>query len=374
MGNSSGFLRTALLLLAIAVSPSACRSHEGLREEEQVQAVERQEQQEVANPPQTEAEPVIRLLFTGDIILARCVYQQQALRDDFTFAFSTLAPMLREADLTIGSLDSPLSDAGRPIGCTPTFNLLAPARSVEGLAHAGFDVLTVAGNHAKDCGDRAPSCDQALLHTISNLDRAGIATTGGGANLAEARAPAVVSVRGVNFAFLGYDDIAPYYHAFDGAPGTAPLQEAYLTEDIAAAKAQADVVIVLPHWGVEYTATPTERQVRLARLAIEAGASLVVGNHPHWAQASESSADGVIAYALGNFVFDQDWSLQTQQGAILEATFQGARLVETRFLPVRIGEGYRPALAEGEEAAQILARIEEASRLLPRPALTRLGR
>jgi len=374
LGNGSSFLRTTLLLLAIAVLPAACRSDEELREEEQVQAFERQEQQEVAGPPQAEPEPVIRLLFTGDIILARCVYQQQALGDDFTSVFSDLAPLLRDADLTIGSLDSPLSDAGRPIGCTPTFNLLAPARSVEGLTHAGFDVLTVAGNHAKDCGGSAPSCDQALIDTVSNLDRAGIASVGGGANLAEARAPAVVSVKGVDFAFLGYDDIASYYHALDGAPGTAPLQEAYLTEDVAAAKAQADVVVVLPHWGVEYTATPTERQVRLARLALEAGATLVVGNHPHWVQASESSADGVIAYALGNFVFDQDWSLQTQQGAVLEATFQGARLVETRFMPVRIGESYRPALAERGEAAQILARIEEASRLLPQPVLTRFDR
>lgn len=367
MGEGNSLSKISLLLsLSVVLLLAACRSNGGRAiEREPSQNAENGQQEEVSNP--RKPEPIIQLLFTGDIILGRCVYEHQAAQDDFTSAFSRLAPFLRRADLTIGSLDSPLSDVGQPIGCVRTFNLLAPSRSAGGLVYSDFDVVTVAGNHAKDCGSGGRACDEALTDTISNLNGVGIATVGAGDSLAHARAPAIVSVQGVDFAFLGYEDVAPYYHAFDGVPGTAPLEEPFLAEDVADAKARADVVVVLPHWGQEYTSLPTERQIHLARRAVEAGATLVVGNHPHWVQAGERLGPGFVAYALGNFVFDQDWSLETQQGAMLQATFQGSRLVATRFLPVRIDEDYRPAMAEGEEAAQILSRIEEASRQLPPP-------
>jgi len=307
----------------------------------------------------------IRLLATGDIIPARCVYAQQLAYHDFRHAFLATADFLRAADITVGSLDASLSDAGQPIGCTPTFSLLAPARSIEGLTFAGFDVLTVASNHAKDCG--ASACgDQAFLDTLANLERAGIAAVGGGRNLAEARSARVLTVNGVRFAFLGYDDIGSSdYGAAENGPGTAPLAFGSLGEDVARARLQADVVIVLNHWGTEYTPVPSERQRRLAWEAVDAGATLVIGNHPHVAQAVESLEGGFIAYALGNFVFDQDWSLETQQGVVMEAIFHGARLVSVRFLPIHIHDMHQPRWAEPVEGASILARMEEASRGLP---------
>ena len=315
-----------------------------------------------AGPPP----PAIRLLFTGDVIPARCVYARQAALGDSAHAFRALAPFLSEADLTVGSLDAAISDAGTPIGCQPTFSLLAPAASVEGLRSAGYDVVTVATNHIKDCG--ASSCgERAFLDTLANLRAAGIAPAGGGATLAEARSPAVLDADGVRFAFLGYDAIAPFYHAGPATPGTAPLTEAYVREDVAAARTRADVVIALPHWGVEYTSAPTPEQRRLGRAALEAGATLVVGNHPHWVQATDVVDGGFVAYALGNFVFDQDWSIETQQGAILEAVFWGARLRAVRYYPVRIVDGYEPVFAEPAEARQILERIFAASAALGAP-------
>ena len=188
---------------------------------------------------------------------------------------------------------------------------------------------------------------------------------GAGGNLEEARSPAVISVRGTRFAFLGYDDIASYYHADEGQPGTAPLDASSLQADIARARQVADVVVVLPHWGTEYTATPTERQRELAGTAIEAGATLVIGNHPHWAQAVEQLNGAFVAYALGNFVFDQDWSRETQEGVIVEAVFQGSKLAGVNLIPIRIQEMHQPTLASPEEAAEILGRIGEASEGLP---------
>jgi poly-gamma-glutamate synthesis protein (capsule biosynthesis protein) len=307
----------------------------------------------------------IRLLATGDIIPARCVYAQQLAYQDFRHAFLATADVLRAADITVGSLDASLSDAGQPIGCTETFSLLAPARSIEGLTFAGFDVMTVASNHAKDCG--ASACgDQAFLDTLTNLETAGIAAVGGGRNLAEARSPRVLTVNGVRFAFLGYDDIGwTDYGATETSPGTAPLAFGTLGEDVARARQEADVVIVLNHWGTEYTSVPTERQRGLAWEAVDAGATLVIGNHPHAVQAVEFLEGGFVSYALGNFVFDQDRSLETQQGVVMEAIFHGTRLVSVRYLPIHIHDMHQPRWAEPVEGASILARMEEASEGLP---------
>ena len=308
----------------------------------------------------------VRIIFTGDVIPARCVYARQLAEGDFTYAFRKVTPFLSAPDLTVGSLDASISDAGRPIGCTPTFNLLAPPQSVDGLVYAGFDVLTVATNHAKDCGGQGTTaCDEALLDTIANLRAAGIASTGAGANMVEARNPAIVAVKGTRFAFLGYDDIASYYNAGESTPGTVPLDNAYLVEGVRRARQEADVVVVLPHWGVEYTAVPTQRQRDLTRAAIDAGATLVVGNHPHWVQATEDLGGAFVAYSLGNFLFDQDWSAETQQSMLLIATFQGKRLVGAELMPVHTGEGYQPALSSPNEAAKIIESIASASRAVP---------
>ncbi len=309
--------------------------------------------------------PTVRVIFTGDIIPSRCVYARQQSEGDFAYAFRRIAPLLVAADLTVGSLDASISNAGEPIGCTQTFDLLAPPQSVEGLVYSGFDVMTIASNHAKDCGQGQPSCDQAILDTVTNLRNAGIASTGGGANLAAARRPAIVTVKGTTFAFLGYDDVASYYNATDSSPGTAPLDSTTLAEDIRLARQQADVVVVMPHWGSEYTLEPTQRQRDLAHEAIDAGATLVVGNHPHWLQGTEDLGGKFIDYALGNFVFDQDWSVETQQSVLLSATFQGSRLTGVELIPIRIGEGYQPALASPEEGADILGRIASVSTKLP---------
>jgi poly-gamma-glutamate synthesis protein (capsule biosynthesis protein) len=213
-------------------------------------------------------------------------------------------------------------------------------------------------------------CDnRSFLDTLANLKGKGIAPVGGGVDLATARAPVVIERNGVRFAFLGYDDVSSsFYGATASLPGTAPLSAANLIQDIATAKAVADVVIVLPQWGAEYTPTPTLRQTDLARVAIEAGADVVGGNHPHVVQGVEWFEEGFVAYALGNFVFDQDWSIETQQGAVLEATFSGSRLIGVRLVPVRIREMYKPTWAEGTEAGSILERMRRSSEALPERA------
>ena len=312
-------------------------------------------------------EPVTKLLFTGDVIPARCTYAKiMALGGDFTLPFQPLHDMLAAADITIGTLDATASDAGTPFGCTPTFSLAAPAAAVAGFKYAGYDVISHAANHIKDCGTSACG-DRAMFETDANLRAAGIKTVGTGRNLFEARAPQIVERHGVYFAFLAYDDIASYYQATHDGAGSAPLDPSTIAEDVANARKFANVVIVVPHWGVEYMADPSARQREFARAAASAGADMIVGNHPHWVQAHEKIGGMFVAYGLGNFVFDQDWSLETQQGALLEATFTGTRLTSTHYTAIHIYDQYQPRLADPPEAQQILDRIETASTKLIAP-------
>lgn len=304
----------------------------------------------------------IRLLFTGDLIPARCVYDQMRRAGDWAAPFRAVAERLRAADLTIGSLDAAISDQGTPIGCQVTFSLLAPPQVVAGFTLAGYDVITVATNHVMDCGARGPCGDRTFLDTLAHLRAAQIEPVGGGVNRAEARRPVILTAGGVRFAFLAYDDVAAYYHAGEQSAGTAPLDMVTLADDIRAARTQADVVILLPQWGEEYTPHPTARQRETARLALAAGATLIAGNHPHVVQAAMPLAGGYVAYALGNFLFDQDWSVETVEGAVMEATFHGSRLAAVRFLPVRIQNRLQPVFLSPTEGAPILKRMADAAR------------
>jgi poly-gamma-glutamate capsule biosynthesis protein CapA/YwtB (metallophosphatase superfamily) len=308
---------------------------------------------------------VTTAIFTGDIIPTRCVYDQMRIAGDWTAPFSAVRSRLSEANLVVGSLDASISDVGEPIGCEETFNLLAPPQVVEGFVSAHLQAITVAANHAKDCG-RAVYCqNRAFLDTLANLRGAGIEPAGGGTTLAEARKPAIVTVNGLRVAILGYDDIADYYHATATSPGTAGLDLSTLADDVRTAAKSADVVIVMPHWGVEYTPDPTERQQKAAQIAMDAGATMVVGNHPHVVQAAAPLDKGYVAYALGNFIFDQDWSVETTQGVILEAVFRGNRLAEVDFEPLEIRGRLRPVLLSPADGAPILQRMTDAA--------TRLG-
>jgi poly-gamma-glutamate synthesis protein (capsule biosynthesis protein) len=234
--------------------------------------------------------------------------------------------LLQGADLTIANFENPAPTAWRHHSRGTVFN--ADPALIGGLAEAGFDWLSLGNNHIRDAGATG------IRQTIEHLDAAGIAHSGAGADLAAARRPALLEAGGVTVALLGYDTIAASYWAEADRTGSAPMTEAIVREDVAAARAAgADLVIVFPHWGTEYRLGPSSQQLRLGHAAIDAGADLVIGNHPHWAQGLEWYAGRPIWFALGNFVFDQTWSEPTMEGLTLELTFDGTTLVQVRMRP-----------------------------------------
>ena len=234
--------------------------------------------------------------------------------------------LVKGADIAVANFENPAPDNWRWHGKGMVFS--ANPRNIAGLADAGIDWVSLANNHIGDAG-RA-----GIVSTEGNLDDYGIKHAGAGKNTADAHKASLLKAGGVTVGILGYDTIAGYYASGPSTPGSARMTKAFLQKDIAAArKAGADVVIVFPHWGVEYRAKPTAGQRNLAHLAIDAGADMVIGNHPHWAEGMEVYKGKPIWYALGNFVFDQTWSEPTMEGITLEMTFHGRQLVQVRMQP-----------------------------------------
>lgn len=327
--------------------------------------------QTIAPPAETtpQLQPEINkrttLIFTGDINLGRCVAKASIRAGDYDYPFQFVAEKLRSADITVGSLDGSISNASPPQECPNSMNLIGPENMVQGLQFAGFDVITIATNHVKDCGKEGFLCDNhSFFDTVDTLTQAGIQPVGGGQNLSEARAPVVIEKQGIHFAFLGIDQINEKVWASETEPGVAPVSAKYIEQikvDIAAAKSIADVVIVLPQWGTEYSALPDDIQRQWAQEFINAGATLIIGNHPHIIQPMESFSNGTVFYALGNFVFDQGQSFR-REGLVVQAIFNGAQLESIQLLPVNINYyTYQPQWTEEPETQKILSRVTDLS-------------
>ena len=304
------------------------------------------------------------LLATGDFLPTRCVVDavERLGAGDLSAIFAETGAALRAADVTLVSMELALVPEANVTPCTRTFILSAPAAAAAALAGAGVDVVSLAGNHAGDCYFGCGS-ELAIRHTIATLEAAGIAHAGTGENLAAARRPALIERDGVRLAVLSYEANSDHYFADEDQAGVAPLTEANLRADIAAAREVADHVIVAFSAGEEYVQTTLPQQEAAVRAAFEAGASLVIGNHPHTVQPLIEQAGGVAAFALGNFVFDQGWSQQTSQSVILEAGFSAERLLGYRVRPAVIRMNYRPEFVDpaGPEGRQVLTRLWEAT-------------
>ena len=227
----------------------------------------------------------------------------------------------------------------------------------------GVKVVTLGSNHITD-GGRA-----GVLSTVAYLDQAGIKHTGAGATLADALAPAVVNVRGIKFAFVGWDDITGSAAATDAHAGVAPMTDANVCNSIKAARKVADVVIAMPQWGwPEYHNDITPEQVAHRQMFYDCGADGVLGSGTHWASwASILPGPNGPRFAIGshgNFLFDQSWSRQTMEGVIVEVTFVGTRLAQFRLHPYVIVQGAQPCLVDpAADGAYVLHQVWSASNI-----------
>ncbi len=272
--------------------------------------------------------PVTRILCGGDVMLSRYVGARARRLSDPASPLRDLAPLLSSADIAFVNLEAPFSDRGHRVDKGMIFR--AEPEMVKALQIAGIDVVSTANNHARDCGR------YGVTFTIDWLAKNGIAAAGTGYTAEEAHQGVVIERNGHRYGFLAY--------TYDQSNGNhsgedyriAMLNPQRMAADIASLRSRADAVIVSMHAGVEYQKQPNAEQVRFAHAAIDAGSSVVVGAHPHVTQPVESYRDGVIFYSLGNLVFDQFQSQETQRGLIADLHFTGAKLTSYSAIPVDI--------------------------------------
>jgi poly-gamma-glutamate capsule biosynthesis protein CapA/YwtB (metallophosphatase superfamily) len=316
----------------------------------------------IGDPPVSRPR-VTTMTIVGDIMLGRRV--GAATPGDPGAALQPMSTSLAAADLTIGNLESTLSRAGRPTQGADSF--AGDPAVLTALDQAGFDVLSLANNHTGDFGQRA------LVQTVRRLDASPIEPVGAGRDIVDAWRPAIVEHSGVTFGFVAFNAIGETPRATPKTPGaaeirmsprTGPLSQADLARTatlIRRLKDQVDVVIVLPHWGDQYTHQPVPDQRRVGRSLVNAGADLVVGGHPHWVQGIQTHRGSMIVHSLGNFVFDMDFSIPTQEGVTMQITFWGDTLMQARLVPYVIGPDFAPRPATGSRARSILNDVWQSS-------------
>ncbi len=244
--------------------------------------------------------PRVVMLAGGDVCLARDI-GQTLLKDPEHDFFTTVAPLLKGADLRFANLEGPLSEQkGETQSPWNALTFTGPPKGAEALARAGFDVVSTANNHAWDYRERG------LTETLDNLDRAGVRHVGTGRDLHAAEAPLIIEKNGLRLGFLAVTDIwnMGSLRTHKGASFVARADKDLLATAVRALRAsgKADVIVVSYHGGVEYTDLPLPRTREILRASIDAGADMVLGHHPHVLQGIAWHAGKPILYSLGNLL------------------------------------------------------------------------
>ena len=331
---------------------------------------------------------VVTMFTVGDVVVAR---------KDWKSSFAKVESLLRKADISFFNCESPYAESGCP-NMSPHGAIPHDPRRMPALVAAGFNVCSLANNHCMDWGI------DALVECRERLEGMGIAVCGAGRNISEARKPAVVERKGVKVAFLGYCSVGPnwamaeenrpgcamvrirtLYEPYDYQPGTPHIKVftwAYkddleaMVGDIKKAKEQADIVVMTDHWGVHHVpAMIPDYGFEVGHAAIDAGADLVLGTHPHILKGIEVYKGKVIAHSLANFVMEREiaqkegdqrtFSLKYRKEGgqiyashrnpdrsktlILKYIISGAKIERVSYIPVMLENSYNPEPLQGSD-------------------------
>ncbi len=308
----------------------------------------------------------IELLLVGDIMLSRKVGRLMGERG-LDYPFREVEPYIKGSSFTIGNLETAITDRGNPLPNKAIWFRAVP-ETAQLLKNVGFDVVSLANNHVLDYDT------EGFLDTMAYLEEANVKYVGAGLNINEALEPVILEAEGIKIGILAFSEMADIFwsHSYprmfkaeEDLPGIAPLGPKYedmLFNAVKELRSQVDILIVTLHWGIEYVNYPNTYQRELAHKLVDAGVDLIHGHHPHCIQSLEVYQDSLIAYSLGNFVFDQDWSQNTKEGFMLKVRVNKWGINEAKLKPVII-EDCQPRIATGNEANRILQRINEISNM-----------
>lgn len=347
-------LLTVIFTIFYFIRPSVSHAPTNQKDEGETKSVEEEKEPE---PPKLSVESIfddkidtegldqskiIRLIATGDVIPARGANWPAVTSGDFTYNWKKTAPFLKEGDLTLINLEAPLTK-NCPL-MTEGFTFCGDARHIQGLLHAGVDSVSISNNHIGNFGQGGIDETTSLLEKnkigwsgFSHLD--------------------IQNVKGVQFGFLAYNGIG------------RSLNIDTIKSKIKNQKSKVDILVVSIHWGDEYVLVPRaygniapDDPKKVGPELIKAGADLVIGNHPHWVQGVQIVDGKLITYAHGNFIFDQTWSKETQEGVVGEYIFYDEKLVDVKFHPTLVDKSYQPKFLSAKSGQHILDRMLKSSK------------
>lgn len=253
----------------------------------------------------------VTVTFAGDAMLDRGV--EASVKKNFDGDYNKLfdnVDIFKKDDISFLNLEGPVSDIGHNVGSKYSFRM--DPKVIGALKSAGVDVVSFANNHVGDYTVKA------FTDTLKRLSDGGILFTGAGLDYSQATEPTIIEKNNIKLCFLAFSDVGPnWIKATQEKPGILIASDPNFSSIIGYAKAKCDALIVSFHWGDEYK-PHTARQAKLAHLALDSGADIVVGAHPHVPQDIEIYNSKPIMYSLGNFMFDQSWSKPTMQGSVVQ--------------------------------------------------------
>lgn len=299
--------------------------------------------EEINKLPEIQYPNYVSMIFGGDIMLDRGVRAkiEKNFNGDYNKIFENIN--LKNYDIFFANLEGTASDKGKDGGGKYSFRmdpLVLPA-----LKNIGINILSVANNHVGDWGR------ESYIDTLARLKENDILYTGGGNTSVEAEHPTIIEKYGMKIGFLAFSDKGPdWMKVTETKAGLLIASNPNFDEIIQNASNQVDYLIVSFHFGEEYQPIHDSRQEHLAHTAIDNGAKIIIGAHPHVIQDTEIYKNGFIAYSLGNFIFDQSWSKATMQGMLLEIKlYEDGNMIIKKNI-TQLNKFFQPAIAiEGIE-------------------------
>jgi len=276
------------------------------------------------------------LVFGGDVMLSRKIGLIIKEKKDVNYFWEPIKEIFSKADISFVNLESPISDKGKNVGSIYSFH--ADPLVTAGLTYSGIDIVSFANNHVWDWGK------ESFLDTMKNLHTAGVEYAGSGENFSDSHTPKIFERNGIKVAYLAYTNLVSYsLRGADSSPSVAGIDLEQIEKDIKKARENgADFVATSFHFGEEYETEHNAYQEQIAHSVIDVGANIVIGHHPHVAEEVELYKGGVIAYSLGNLIFDQNFSRDTSWGLVLKIRVDQSKVLSVEKIPVHFDSTYRP--------------------------------
>ena len=303
--------------------------------------------QNEANALQAISNPVYSPMtfgFVGDIMLDRDVRTsvEKNFGGDYNRIFAK-AGFLSQPDITFANLEGPVSNVG--VDKHNLYSFRMDPKAIPAIKAAGIDVVSFANNHVADWGQKA------FEDTLTNLNDAGILACGAGMNKAQAEQPAIINQNGYKVGFVCFTDVGPNeFSATASSSGILLASDPDFDSIIKNAKSQVDDLVVSFHSGIEYQPIHNDRQEEIFKRAVDDGADIVVGAHPHVAEDISTYNGTTMMYSLGNFIFDQPFSKETMQGLFVTATLKDKIFTDIVPHTVLLDSHYAPSLATDTDA------------------------